>query len=216
MVKHCLMNSAGTIAAKSILLAFFAFLLPDAARSSQNILVLGDSIAAGLGVDPAQSYPALLQSKIDAAGLPFKVINAGVSGDTSADGIARIRWLLRRPFGVLILELGGNDGLRGLPPAATETNLQTIINLARAKDPSVKIIIAGMRMPSSMGGPYVDSFAQIFPDLARRNHAALVPFLLDGVGGVPELNQPDGIHPTPQGHAIVAENVWKILKPFLQ
>jgi acyl-CoA thioesterase I len=186
---------------------------PAAAR--KTVVVLGDSIAAGYGVDPSEAYPALLQEKIDAAGLNFTVINAGVSGDTSADGLNRINWLLKRKIDVLVLELGGNDGLRGVPVAATETNLQTIISRVKQKYPGAQFVIAGMQMPPNMGEAYTTAFRQIFPTLAERNHAALVPFLLEGVGGDPRLNQPDHIHPTAEGHRIVAENVWKVLKPVL-
>jgi acyl-CoA thioesterase I len=181
----------------------------------KTVVVLGDSIAAGLGVDPSEAYPALLQEKIDAAGLNFTVVNAGVSGDTSADGLNRINWLLKRKIDVLVLELGGNDGLRGVPPSATETNLQTILNRVKQKYPRAQFVIAGMQMPPNMGEAYTTAFRQIFPALAAKNQAELVPFLLEGVGGDPRLNQPDHIHPTAEGHRIVAENVWKVLKPIL-
>jgi acyl-CoA thioesterase-1 len=158
----------------------------------------------------------LLQKKIDALGWNFTVVNAGVSGDTSADGLARMDWLLRRKIDVLILELGGNDGLRGLPVAATRTNLQAILERARQKYPTARLIVAGMQMPPNMGQEYDTAFQKIFPELAATNHAALVPFLLEGVGGRPELNQEDRIHPNAAGHEIVAENVWRILEPVLE
>ncbi|MCI0533626.1 MAG: arylesterase [Verrucomicrobiales bacterium] len=186
---------------------------PKAERGS--ILVLGDSLAAGYGLEPAQAFPALLQEKIDRADLPFEIINAGLSGDTSAGGRRRLDWLLKRKVDVLVLELGGNDGLRGLSPETTKTNLQAIIDRTQAKYPKVKILIAGMQMPANMGPEYVKGFRQIFFDLARTNHAALIPFLLEGVGGRSELNLPDRIHPTAEGQKIVAENVWKVLKPLL-
>jgi len=189
---------------------------PAANPSRPAILVLGDSLAAGYGVDPSEAYPALLQQKVDAAGLNFEVIKGGVSGDTSAGGLRRVPWYLRRKLDVLILELGGNDGLRGVPPAATRTNLQAIIDTAKKTWPDIRIVIAGMRMPPNLGQDYTDAFEKIFPALARENHAALVPFLLEGVGGKPDLNAPDQIHPTAEGHRIVAENVWKILKPLLE
>jgi acyl-CoA thioesterase-1 len=148
--------------------------------------------------------------------LNFTVVNAGVSGDTTAGGLRRMDWLLKRKMDVLILELGGNDGLRGIPVTATRTNLQTIIDRARQKNPDVQIIIAGMQMPPSMGEDYTHAFQQVFPDIATANHAALIPFLLEGVGGHPELNQPDQIHPTAEGARIVAANVWKILQPILE
>jgi acyl-CoA thioesterase-1 len=185
------------------------------AASPKTIVVLGDSIAAGLGVDPSEAYPALLQEKIKSAGLNFTVVNAGVSGDTTADGLNRINWLLRRPIDVLILELGGNDGLRGIPTATTATNLQMIIDRVKQKYPHAQIVVAGMRMPPNLGETYTTAFKDIFPTVAKKNQAALVPFLLEGVGGRPELNQPDHIHPTAAGHRIVAENVWKVLKPVL-
>ena len=185
------------------------------ASAPKSIVVLGDSIAAGYGVEPLEAYPALLQEKINSAGLNFTVVNAGVSGDTSADGLNRINWLLRRPVDVLVLELGGNDGLRGLPASVTATNLQMIIDRVKEKYPRAKMVIAGMRMPPNMGEAYTTAFRDIFPALAKKNAATLVPFLLEGVGGRPELNQPDHIHPTAAGHRMVAENVWKVLKPVL-
>jgi acyl-CoA thioesterase-1 len=157
-----------------------------------------------------------LQKKIDAAGWQFTVINAGVSGDTPADGLARIDWLLRRHTDVLVLELGGNDGLRGIPVTATRTNLQLVIDRVRHKYPEAQFVLAGMQMPPNMGETYNDAFQRIYPDLAAKNHAALVPFLLEGVGGRPELNQEDRIHPTAEGHQIVGENVWRVLKPVLE
>jgi acyl-CoA thioesterase-1 len=189
---------------------------PGAALERKAIVVLGDSLAAGFGVEPEEAFPALLQKKIDAAGWPYAVVNAGVSGDTSADGLARIDWLLRRKIDVLILELGGNDGLRGLPVSATRTNLQAILDRVRQKYPKVNLIVAGMQMPPNMGVEYDSAFRAIYPELAAQNRAALIPFLLAGVGGRRELNQDDRIHPNAAGHALVAENVWKVLQPILQ
>jgi acyl-CoA thioesterase-1 len=182
----------------------------------KTVVVLGDSLSAGLGIEPAQAFPALLQAKMDAAGWNCAVVNAGVSGDTSADGLARIDWLLRRRIDVLILELGGNDGLRGLPVSATKTNLQAIIDRTKRQYPQAQFIVAGMQMPPNMGEEYTAAFRSVFPELAATNHAALIPFLLEGVAGKPELNQEDRIHPTAEGHKIVAENVWKVLKPVLE
>jgi acyl-CoA thioesterase-1 len=182
----------------------------------KTVVVLGDSLAAGYGVDPAEAYPALLQQKIEVAKLPFTVVNAGVSGDTSAGGLRRVDWVLKRPMDVLVLELGGNDGLRGLTPEATRTNLQGIIDKARQKNAVVRVVVAGMQMPANMGAEYTEKFQKVFPDLAQTNKAALIPFLLEGVGGREELNQPDQIHPTADGHKIVAENVWKVLQPVLE
>jgi acyl-CoA thioesterase I len=213
------MNYARANCGKAILLAL-ALMITAApvlsAAARKTVVVLGDSIAAGYGVEPEQAYPALLQQKINNAGLPFTIVDAGVSGDTTADGLGRIDWLLQRKIDVLIVELGGNDGLRGIPITTVQSNLQAIIDHARKKYPDIKIVIAGMRMPRNMGPDYVDAFAKVFPEIARKNGAALVPFLLEGVGGDPALNQGDGIHPNPEGHKIVAENVWKVLKPLLE
>ena len=199
-----------------VLILGFFLLLTAAAPTPRNILFLGDSITAGYGLEPAQAYPALIQNKIDAKRWPFKVINAGQSGDTTAGGLSRMDWLLRSPIDVLVLELGGNDGLRGLPAATTRKNLQAIIDRAREKYPDAKIVLAGMRVPPNMGRDYAKQFDAIFADIAKKNKAALVPFVLEGVGGVAALNLPDGIHPTAKGHEIVAANVWKVLEPILR
>lgn len=182
----------------------------------RNVVVLGDSLAAGYGLDPSESFPALLQKKVDAAGLNFTVVNAGLSGDTTSGGLRRIDWLLKRRVDVLVLELGGNDGLRGIPVGVTKTNLQAIIDRTKQKNPRAKIVIAGMQMPPNMGADYTTAFAKVFPALAKENNAALIPFLLEGVGGKPELNLPDLIHPTAEGQKIVATNVWAVLKPVLE
>jgi acyl-CoA thioesterase I len=182
----------------------------------RTVVVLGDSLAAGHGLDLSEAFPAQLQKLIDGAGLNCSVINAGLSGDTTAGGLRRIDWLLKRKVDVLVLELGGNDGLRGIPVAVTQSNLQGIIDRTRAKYPAAKIVIAGMQMPPNMGEDYNAAFQRLFPELALKNHAALVPFVLEGVGGKASLNQPDGIHPTAEGHILMAQNVWKILKPLLQ
>ena len=187
-----------------------------AAPQPRNILFLGDSITAGYGLEPAQAYPALIQEKIDAKKWPFRIVNAGQSGDTSAGGLNRMDWLLRSRVDVLVLELGGNDGLRGLPPETTRQNLQSIIERARKKSPHVKIILAGMNVPPNMGADYTKKFTAIYPDLAKQHNALLIPFVLENVGGIRELNLPDGIHPTAKGHEIVAANVWKVLEPVLQ
>lgn len=186
------------------------------ASGTHTIVFFGDSLTAGYGLDDhvTSAYPGLIQKKIDEAGLNYRVVNAGLSGDTSAGGRRRIHWILRQPVDILVLELGANDGLRGLPIASTRENLQAIIDTVREKNPSVKIVIAGMQMPRSMGG-YAEEFAAMYPVLAKDNAAVLIPFLLKGVGGHPDLNLPDGIHPTAEGHVIVAETVWEILKPIL-
>lgn len=187
-----------------------------ASAATKRIVVLGDSLAAGYGIDPSEAFPALLQEKIDAAKLPFTVVNAGVSGDTTASGLRRIDWQLKKPIDVLLLELGGNDGLRGLTPEATRTNLQGIIDKTLAKNPNTEIVVAGMRMPDSMGEDYTAAYAKVFSDIAKTNNAALIPFLLEGVGGKAELNLPDRIHPTAEGHKIVAATIWKTLEPVLR
>ena len=187
-----------------------------AAPYPKIILFLGDSITAGYGLDPSQAYPALIQEKIDAKGWQFKVVNAGQSGDTSAGGLSRMDWLLRSPVDVLVLELGGNDGLRGLPVETTKKNLQAIIDRTRAKYPAAKIVLAGMMVPPNMGRDYGQKFEAIFRDIAKKNQAALIPFVLEGVGGVRDLNLSDSIHPSAKGQEIVAANVWKVLEPVLR
>jgi acyl-CoA thioesterase-1 len=187
-----------------------------AAPAPRIILCLGDSITAGYGVDAEQAYPALLQKKILARGWNFKVINAGQSGDTSAGGLGRLDWLLKNRVDVLVLELGGNDGLRGLPVETTRKNLQAIIDRVKAKYPDAKVILAGMKVPPNMGREYGEQFTAIFSTLAKRNQAVLIPFVLEGVGGVRDLNLPDGIHPTAKGHQIVANTIWKALEPVLR
>jgi len=181
----------------------------------KNIIIFGDSLTAGLGVEPEEAFPALIGNKIDSLGLPYQVINAGLSGETSAAGKARIDWLLKEKVDVFVLELGANDGLRGIPVSETRKNLQSIIDQVKAKYPDAKLVMTGMEVPPNMGSKYASEFRVIFPELAKKNKMALVPFLLDQVGGVPELNQQDGIHPTPEGHKILAENVWVVLKDIL-
>ncbi len=193
----------------------FAFLLLAPAALGGTILFLGDSLTAGLGVEPNQAFPALIEERIREKNLPYEVINAGVSGDTTAGGLARLDWVLQKKVDILVLALGANDGLRGLPVAQMKANLQAIIDKVKAKNPAVKIVIAGMRMPPNLGGPYAGAFRDAFPAVALANNAVLVPFLLEGVGGHAELNQADQIHPTAAGHKIVAENVWRVLEPIL-
>ena len=185
-------------------------------RSGAVILFAGTSLTAGLGLDPDQAYPQLVQRKIDSAGLKFQVVNAGVSGETSAALLRRLTWLLREPFDVIVIETGANDGLRGIPVATMEQNIQQIIAAVRAARPSAQIILAQMEAPPNLGTPYTRGFREVFPALARKNSVALMPFLLDGVAGVRHLNQGDGIHPNEEGARIVAQNVWKALKPLLQ
>jgi acyl-CoA thioesterase I len=187
---------------------------PAPTTETRNVVVLGDSLAAGYGLDPSEAFPAVLQKKIDEAGWKFHVVNAGVSGDTSAGGLRRVDWLLKRRVDVLIIELGGNDGLRGLAPAALKKNLQAIIERTRQKYPAAEIVIAGMKMPANFGS-YAAEFESIYGEVAKEHKVGLVPFLLEGVGGRPDLNLPDRIHPTAEGQKIVAENVWTVLKPVL-
>lgn len=185
-------------------------------RPGAVILFAGTSLTAGLGLDPDNAYPQLVQRKIDSAGLRFQVVNAGVSGETSAALLRRLNWLMREPFDIMVIETGANDGLRGIPVATMERNIQQIIDRVRAARPSAQIVLAQMEAPPNLGTPYTAGFRDVFPALARRNNVALLPFLLDGVAGVRALNQGDGIHPNEEGARRVAENVWKALKPLLQ
>jgi acyl-CoA thioesterase I len=210
------LRHAQILLANALLGTFFLFALVGAVPAPGVVLFLGDSITAGYGLEPSEAYPALIQEKIDAKHWPFRVVNAGQSGDTSAGGLSRIDWLLKNHVDVLVVELGGNDGLRGLPTETTRKNLQAIIDRAKAKYPNAKIIIAGMKVPPNMGRDYEEKFDAIFPALAKKNSAPLIPFILEGVGGVRDLNLPDGIHPTTKGHEIVAANAWKVLEPVLR
>lgn len=181
----------------------------------KTILFFGNSLTAGYGVDPSEAFPAVIQNKIDSLNLPYKVVNAGVSGETSSGGNGRIDWILSQPLNIFVLELGANDGLRGIPLDETKKNLQAIIDKVKAKYPEAKLVLAGMQIPPNMGQKYANEFKDMFPQLARKNSMTLIPFLLQGVGGEVKLNQQDGIHPTEEGHKIVAENVWRILKDML-
>ncbi len=179
------------------------------------ILFFGNSITAGYQLDMDQAFPALIQKRIDSLGMNYKAINAGLSGETSAGGESRIGWVLRTVPDIFFLELGANDGLRGLPLNETIKSLQAIIDAVKKENPEVKIIIAGMMVPPNLGEDYTNQFKNMFPDLAKKNDAIYIPFLLEGVAGIPELNLRDGIHPTPEGHEIVAETVWEYLSPLL-
>jgi acyl-CoA thioesterase-1 len=188
-----------------------------AGAAKRTILFFGDSLTAGYGLaDPStESFPSLVQKRLDAAGLPYHVINAGLSGDTSAGGLRRIDWAMREPIDILVLELGGNDGLRGLPVADTRRNLQAIIDRVKARNPGVQIVVAGMRMPPNFGPDYVAQFAEMYPALVQANPGAtLLPFLLQGVGGDPRYNQRDGIHPTAAGDRLIADTLWAVLEPL--
>lgn len=179
-------------------------------------MCFGDSITAGYGLDDSnEAFPALLQNKIDSLGLDYNVINSGVSGETTAGGLSRIDWVLKQDIAVFLLELGGNDGLRGVPLTETRSNLQAIMDAVREKDPETTIILAGMELPPNMGDEYTTEFRLVFSELAEKNDVLFIPFILKDVGGIPELNQGDGIHPTAEGHQIVANTVWEVLKSVI-
>jgi acyl-CoA thioesterase-1 len=185
-----------------------------AANPRPRIVVLGDSLTAGLGLQPDESFPAILQQDVRNAGFDYEVVNAGVSGDTSAGGLSRLDWALDGDVRVLVVALGGNDGLRGLPPRELEQNLAQIIE--RAQTRGITVVLAGMEAPPNFGRDYIVAFHQVYPSLARQYHVALVPFLLQGVAGDARLNQRDGIHPTAAGARILAGNVWAVLEPIVE
>jgi acyl-CoA thioesterase-1 len=186
------------------------------AAKKKTIVFFGDSLSAGYGLDePTLAFPGLIQRKLDSLKMDYQVVNAGVSGETSSGGVGRIEWILNQPVDVFVLELGANDGLRGIPVETTAKNLQTIMDSVKSKNPSVKIILAGMQVPPNMGAKYANAFKAIFPTLAENNKVALIPFLLEGVGGEPALNQADGIHPNEEGHRKVAEVVWQTVGGIL-
>ena len=190
-----------------------------AARAGEprTIVFFGDSLTAGYGLsDPtSQAYPALIQEKISEAHLPWRVVNAGLSGETTSAGLRRVDWILRQPVDIFVLALGANDGLRGIDPSVSRENLEKIVDRVRAKNPKVKVILAGMQMPPAMGQEFSRDFGRMFPEVAEKTEATLVPFLLEGVGGRLDLNQPDRIHPTAKGHVMIADTVWKVLRPLL-
>lgn len=184
--------------------------------ANKNILFFGDSITAGYGLDDSSdAYPAILQQKIDSLNLDYTVINSGVSGETTAGGKSRIDWVIKQNMDIFLLELGANDGLRGVALSETRSNLQAIIDVVRDKSPKTKIILAGMELPPNMGQDYTKGFRQLYADLAEKNNVAFIPFILKDVGGIASLNQGDGIHPTVEGHKVVANTVWDTLKPLL-
>ena len=197
-----------------------AELSPQTAESPQpstmTILCLGDSLTEGSGLDRSQAFPARLQEKIDALDWDFTVINAGLGGDTTAAALRRLDWFLQRRIDVLILALGGNDGLRGVPLAETRRNLGAIISKTAARYPEVQVVVAGIQIPPNFGTRYVREFRELFPEVAEKHGALLIPFLLEGVGGRPDLNFPDGIHPNGRGQMIVADNVWTVVEPVLR
>ncbi|MCH8557817.1 MAG: arylesterase [Balneolia bacterium] len=200
-----------------IALLFAAFTLGSSGEGDlKRVVIFGDSIAAGYGLDSDEAFPALIQQKVNEAGMAFEVVNAGLSGETSAAGLRRIDWILRRPVDVFVLELGGNDGLRGIDPDVTRENLSGIMTKVREANPDVRILLTGMEAPPNMGDSYTTRFREIFPELAREYDVPLMPFILEDVAGIPELNLPDQIHPTAEGHEIIAQNVWEYLKPVLE
>ena len=191
---------------------------PDTAKPSQkkNIVFFGNSLTAAYGLDPSEGYVALIQQRLDSLGLPYKAINAGLSGETTAGGKERVAWVIQQPVDIFVLELGGNDALRGIEPSASYNNLEAIIQTVKGKYPDAKIVLAGMEAPPNMGQKYTSQFRQVYADLAKKQQVALIPFFLANVGGVPELNQADQIHPNKQGQYILRENVWQVLEGLLE
>lgn len=184
-------------------------------NNSKTILFYGNSLTAGYGVGLENAFPAIIEKKLDSLQMDYSVVNAGVSGETTSGGLSRLEWVLNQQVDVFVLELGANDGLRGIPLTETKSNLQALIDIVWQKNPDTKIVLAGMQIPPNMGKTYANEFKSIWQNLADKNNIPLIPFLLDGVGGIPELNQTDGIHPTEAGHKILAENVWEVLKEEL-
>ena len=180
--------------------------------ATQKVVFLGDSITAGYGLDPDQAYPALLEKRFRENALPHVVRNAGVSGDTTSGGLRRVDWALSQGADLLVIALGGNDGLRGVPPAQTKENLRGIIRKARKSQPGIEILVAGMQMPESMGKEYTERFAKIFPEVAKEESVGLIPFLLEGVAGSAALNQPDRIHPNAEGQKVIADGLWPYVR----
>lgn len=188
----------------------------ETSTTNKTILCFGDSITAGYGLDDTNdAFPAILQQKVDSLNLDYTVINSGVSGETTAGGKSRIDWIMKQSVDIFLLELGANDGLRGVPLLETRSNLQAIINVVKEKSPETTIILAGMELPPNMGQDYTNGFRQLYADLAEKNNVEFIPFILKDVGGIASLNQGDGIHPTVKGHKIVANTVWETLEPML-
>ena len=189
----------------------------DGPNDRRTILFVGTSLTAGLGLDPEQAYPALIGEKIDSAGLPYRVVNAGMSGETSAGALRRIDWVLRNtPADFVVIETGANDGLRALPVDSTRANIRAIIDRVRAARPSARLALVQMEAPPNLGADYTSAFRAMFPAVARETGVTLIPFLLEGVAGEARLNQPDGIHPNIEGERVVAENVWRAIRPLLE
>lgn len=187
----------------------------ETTEQRKTIVFFGNSLTAGYGLEPSEAFPAIIQQHIDSLGLPYRVVNAGISGETSAGGKGRIDWLLKQPVDIFVLELGANDGLRGINPNETYQNLAAIIDKVREKNPEAEIVLAGMQMPPSMGQRFTTEFREVFTRLAKEKDATLIPFLLEGVAGEKALNQGDGVHPTVEGQKILAKNVWAVLEPLL-
>ena len=199
----------------TLITLFITFVFLGFNTEKTTILFYGDSLTAGYGLSQEQAFPAIIGAHLNKEENKYEIINAGLSGETSAGGLSRLDWILKKPVDVFVLELGANDGLRGLPLDQTKANLQAIIDKVRAKNKNVKIVIAGMMVPPNLGEEYTDQFRSIFPKLAKENNAALIPFLLEGVAGDERLNLADGIHPNPEGHQIVARTVLSVLEALL-
>lgn len=184
--------------------------------SNKTILLFGDSLTAGYGLDDVNdAYPGVLQQTIDSLDLGYTVINSGVSGETTAGGKSRIEWVIKQTPDIFILELGANDGLRGVSISETRSNLQAIIDIVKANSPKTKVVLAGMQLPPNMGQDYTSQFKQLFVEVAKNNDLLFIPFILKDVGGIAELNQNDGIHPNKRGHKILANTVWETIKPLV-
>jgi len=198
---------------KALIIASFLFI--QAVQTPKVILFFGDSLTAGYGLSTEEAFPALVEKELNKSDKKVKVVNAGLSGETTAGGLSRIDWILRQPVDVFVLELGANDGLRGLPLEQTRKNLQSIIDKVKAKYPDCKIVLAGMMVPPNMGKQYTEEFRNIYPDMAKKNKATLIPFILEDVGGIEKLNQTDGIHPNVEGHKIIANNLKKVFEKLI-
>lgn len=180
------------------------------------VLFFGTSLTAGAGLEPDQAFPALVEKKADSSGLPIRAVNAGLSGETTAGAVRRIAWVLRTPADVIVIEVGANDALRGLSPAAAKANLQTLVAAVKKKQPRARLVLVQMEAPPNFGNAYTRSFRSIYSDVARQENLTLIPFLLDGVAGIARYNQPDGIHPNVAGEKIVAANVWRGIEPVIR
>lgn len=218
MVNHLMTKATSYESTKKVVSLLLALMLPlilgnlkSLQAQTKRILFYGDSITAGYGLDKEQAFPALLQTRADSLGIDWTVINGGLSGETSAGGLRRINWVLQQTIDIFVLELGGNDGLRGMSTEDSYANLSKILDAVKTKYPKAKLVVAGMQMPPNMGERYTKAFSEMYPKLAKSYNAYLIPFILEDVGGIKELNQADGIHPTAQGHKIIANNLWEDL-----